>query len=111
MTSERVQGRRLWRLHTKTLVEAGTAVLFVEGRLDHAASRPLETAALQHAADPNGVVIIDLSGVDYLSSASLKVFAALAERQAGHGGRLLLRSPSVAARLALDLSGLDALIG
>jgi anti-anti-sigma factor len=98
-------------LHTKTLIEAGIPVLFVEGRLDHSTSGQLEKAVLQHVAGPAATVIVDLSGVDYLSSASLKVFAALAERQAQQGGRLLLRSPSIAARLALDLSGLEALVG
>ena len=85
-------------------------MLFVEGRVDHATSDQLETAALEQAADPAATLIIDLSGVDYLSSAALKVFTSLADRQARGGGRLRLRAPSIAARLALELSGLDALV-
>jgi anti-anti-sigma factor len=54
--------------------------------------------------------VIDLSGVDYLSSAALKVFASLADRHAQQGGGVRLRAPSTAARLALELSGLDRLI-
>src|SRR5688572_5604316 len=111
MTAGKDSGRRLWRLHTKTLIEAGIPVLFVEGRLDHAASGELETAVRKHEPGSDGTVIIDLSGVDYLSSAALKVFAAFAERQTQQGGRFVLRSPSVAARLALDLAGLERLVG
>jgi anti-anti-sigma factor len=51
-----------------------------------------------------------LSGVDYLSSSALAIFQFLADRQSQHGGRLQLRAPSVAARLVLELSGLEALI-
>jgi anti-anti-sigma factor len=96
-------------LHTKISVENGIPVLFVEGRLGHEATAELEAVALQHASGTANVVI-DLSGVDYLSGAPLKVFGALAERQTRQGGRLRLKAPSVAARLALELAGLLALV-
>ena len=103
-------GRRLWRLHTKTSIEHGTPILFVEGRLGHAATAELEAAATRHASSGAENVVVDLSGVDYLSGAALKVFDALAKRQSQRGGRLSLRAPSVAARLALELAGLLALV-
>jgi anti-sigma B factor antagonist len=109
MTAGRDLGRRLWRLHTKTLIEGGIPVLFVKGRLDHAASGELETAVTQYAKRPDAALVIDLSGVDYLSSAALKVFASMADRHS-RGGGLKFRAPSTAARLALELSGMDALI-
>jgi anti-anti-sigma factor len=98
-------------LHTKTLIEHGTSVLFVEGRLDHTAADEFEKAALRHASLADKNVIIDLSGLDYLSSSALAIFQFLADRQARHGGRLQLRAPSMAARLVLELSGLESLIG
>ena len=105
MTSER---RQLWRVLTKTSTEAGNPVLFVEGRLGHAGAADLETALLQQSPGAANLVI-DLSGVDYVSSAALKVFEAIADRQSQKGGRLVLRAPSVAARLSLELSGLLSL--
>ena len=102
--------RRLWQLHTKASVEGGTPVLFVGGRLGHAASAGLETVIAQHASGDAADLVIDLSGIDYLSSAALKIFASLAERRSQNGGRLRLRAPSVAARLALELSGLLELV-
>ena len=110
MTSERASGRRLWRLITKASVERGNTVLFVEGRLGHAATAELEAAVAQHVSGAAENVVIDLSGVDYLSGAALKFFEALAERQSQKGGRLSLRAPSVAARLALELAGLLPLV-
>lgn len=102
-------GRRLWRLTTKTVVEHGTPVLFLEGRLDHARAAELEEVAGQLLTGSPDLVV-DVSGVDYLSSAALKVFAALAGEQSQRGGRLTLRAPSIAVRLALELSGLLALV-
>ena len=110
MTAETASRRRLWRLHTKASVEDGTTVLFLEGRLGHAAAAQLETAAGRLLAAAPADVVIDLSGVDYLSSAALKVFEALAAGESHRAGRLTLRAPSVAARLALELSGLLALV-
>jgi anti-anti-sigma factor len=84
-------------------------VLFVEGRLGHEATAELEVAA-QHFSGAAENAIIDLSGVDYLSGAALKVFKGLADRQSQKGGRLSLRAPSVAARLALEFAGLLPLV-
>jgi stage II sporulation protein AA (anti-sigma F factor antagonist) len=97
-------------LHTKTSVENGLPVLFVEGRLGHAATAELEAVATRHASSAAEKLVVDLSGVDYLSGAALKVFDGLAKRQSQRGGRLSLRAPSVAARLALELAGLLALV-
>jgi len=70
----------------------------------------LEAVAFQHADGAGASVVIDLSGVDYLSGAALKVFEALSGRLSTKGGRLSLRAPSAAARLALELAGLVALV-
>ena len=96
-------------MHTKVAEETGIPVLFVGGRLDHASAAELQIVIGKHPSDAAGTVTVDLSEVDYLSSAALKVFEALAARRSEGGGRLLLRSPSTAARLALELSGLLAL--
>ena len=85
-------------------------MLFVEGRLGHDAAAELERVAALHPRDGTANVVIDLSGVDYLSSAALKVFVMLAERLSADGARLRLRAPSVAARLALELAGLLELV-
>ena len=110
MTAGRGPGRRLWRLDTKTSIEGNNRVLFVEGRLGHDSTDELEAAVNRHLSDAGGEVIIDMSGVDYVSSAPLKLFAAFADRLSEKGGRLRLRAPSVSARLALELAGLQALV-
>ena len=106
----RDSGRRLWRLHTKSSVEHGIPVLFVGGRLGHDAAAELETAVLAHTSNGASTLVIDLSDVEYLSSAALKVFQSVADRQSENGGTVRLRAPSVAARFALELSGLLELV-
>jgi len=102
-----VGGRRLWRLKSTTVVENGTTVLILEGRLGHATADELMAAAGPLVAGGALDLVIDLSGVDYLSSAALKVLESLAAGQSSRGGRLTLRAPSPAARLSLELSGDD----
>jgi anti-anti-sigma factor len=91
-------------------MEHGVPILFIEGRLGHATTEELEAVALQHVAGAGATVTIDLSGVEYLSGAALKVFKGLSERLSTKGARLSLRAPSPAARLALELAGLLALV-
>lgn len=110
MRAQRPSDRRLWRFQTKTAVELCGPVLLIEGRLSHESARELEAIACRHASDATGDVTFDLSGVDYISSASLRVFQGLADRQSQKGARLWLRSPSFVARLALELSGLEVLL-
>jgi len=95
-------------------------VLFVEGRLGHDTAAELEAALLAHTSKVSNsatgtefdtsAIAIDLSGVDYLSGAALRVFKSIADRQSESGGSVRLRAPSVAARFALELSGLLELV-
>lgn len=97
--------RRLWRLTTTTAEEGGITVLFLEGRLSHATAVELMAAARPIVAAGALDLVVDLSGVDYLSSAALKVLENLAAGQSSRGGRLTLRAPTPAARFSLELAG------
>jgi anti-anti-sigma factor len=55
-------------------------------------------------------LVLDLSSVDYLSGAALRVIVRLSEELAARGGRLLIRDPQTPARLVLELAGLMSLI-
>ena len=78
-------------------------MLLLSGRIGHAAAADVEAAA--KAALSGGIrdLVLDLSQVDYLSSAGLKVFASLAASQKARGARFVVRAPSPAARLSLEL--------
>ena len=102
-------GKRLWQLSNRTVAENGTIVLILEGRLGHATAPQLK-AMVEGAAQDSKDVVLDLAGVDYVSSAALKVIESLAADQAGRGGELTLRSPSPAARLSFELSGMIGIL-
>ena len=105
VSQETTSRRRLWRLTATPLVEGGAAVLLLEGRLGHATAAELEAAAGRLLGQGVLELVIDLSAVDYVSSAALQVIEALADDLSSRGGRLTLRALSVPARLALELAG------
>ena len=99
---------RLWRLTSRWNVEDGANVLVLEGRLGHTSIGHLRAAANTAMAQGDHDLVIDLAGVDYLSGAAIKVLEALVREQEARSRDLMLRSPSPAARLSLELAGLAA---
>jgi anti-anti-sigma factor len=97
---------RLWKLNTRLSVESEANVLTLDGRLGHASAGELRAAADAATAAAARDLVIDLAAVDYLSSAAIKVLEALAAEQAARGHQLLVRGPSPAARLSIELAGL-----
>ncbi|HTL46063.1 MAG TPA: STAS domain-containing protein [Vicinamibacterales bacterium] len=81
-----------------------TVTVSVTGRVSNATSANLEEALEQAAAGAREVVL-DLAGVDYVSSAGLQVLARASERLAGSGGRLVLAAAQPPVRVALELAG------
>lgn len=100
---------RLWRVSSRSSVENGANVLVLAGRLGHTSVGEVRAAAEAAMAAGDRDLVIDLTDVDYLSSAAIKVFEALAMEQGSRGRGLTLRSPSPAARLSLELAGLSAI--
>jgi anti-sigma B factor antagonist len=59
------------------------------GRLDHSAAHDFETALLPLASDAqNGAVVLDLAGVDYISSVSLRVLMLAAKAARARHARI-----------------------
>jgi anti-anti-sigma factor len=81
-----------------------TATLVVQGRLGTAGAREL-LAALGDAPAPGTRVLLDLEGVDYISSSGIAALQAAAASLREAGGELALLRPSEAVRLALRLAG------
>ena len=96
---------RLWRLCSRSGVEDGANVLVLQGRLGHTSVGELRAAADAALATGDKDLVIDLAGVDYLSSAAIKEFERIATEQSKRGRQFTLRSLSPAARLSLELAG------
>lgn len=77
------------------------------GRADSNTSGDFERLLLAKAAEPR--LVVDLSGLEYVSSAGLRVFLMLAKKVKASGGRLVLCSLSPSVRQVFDLAGFTAL--
>lgn len=80
-------------------------MLLLNGRLGHSTVSQLESAASPLLSEGVLNLVLDLSCVDYLSSAALECLERLSKELADRGGRLILRAPADPVRIALELSG------
>ncbi|HVW41820.1 MAG TPA: STAS domain-containing protein [Amycolatopsis sp.] len=91
-------------------VRGDTACITISGEIDLANANLVQDQI--HAAITNDVTIVmlDLSGLDYLDSAGLRVLFTLADRlRVLQMGLELLVAPQSAVRKAVELSGLEPL--
>lgn len=93
-----------------TSTEGDAAVVAATGELDaHAA--PTLAAAVDPLADrPQGTLVIDLSGVDFVDSTGLGVLVGALKRVREAGGRLDVVVTSPRVLKVLGLTGLDVVI-
>jgi len=95
-----------WKLTIGRESSDGVAVLRVEGRLGTASSGDLIGAIVGAIESGDRRLLIDLAGVDYVSSAGLLALDAASGRMHVAGGTLVLCGLTEPVRLALELSGL-----
>jgi len=97
-----------WPLRIAEEGRDGVLVLTLTGRLGVESAVRLEAAAAEAVQRRDTRLVIDLAGVDYVSSAGLKALAEAARLCAGAGGALVLCGVVEAVRIAVDLGGLAA---
>ena len=98
----------VWRLAVTREDAEGVAVFAVKGRLGTVSSGALVEALTRAVNEGSHRVVVDLSGVDYLSSAGLLALHALLGRFVAAGGELALCGLTVPVRTSFELSGLLA---
>ena len=79
------------------------------GRVDSNSSGELERRLLRHVAEGAVRLVIDLLGVEYISSAGLRVLLLTANKLRPLGGQVVLCSMGRTVREVFDLAGLTAL--
>ena len=83
--------------------------LVLTGRLDFDGAEAIEkdfAAATEHRA----LVVVDLSGVTFLSSIGMRLFIKSARAQKSRGGKLVLAAPQPLVRKVLETTGIDKVI-
>lgn len=89
--------------------DSGTVV--VVGEADHLSAPALQRALEQAAARPDaGDVVVDLTGVTFMDSGGINVFARCFKPLDAAGRHLVLIHPRPAVRRALQVSGAAAFL-
>lgn len=91
----------------KTVAD-GDAILAIDGRIDTATSPALETELLQTLGDHN--VVIDFTGVDYVSSAGLRILLKGAKKSREKGKRMSVRNIRPGVMEVFNMAGMSRLL-
>ena len=99
--------KSVWTLQVERDVQGDVLILALRGRLGTASAGDLLDAVVR-AVDGDGyrAILVDLEGVDYMSSAGLIALDAAAGRIHGAGGRLAVSGVCDPVRLVLEFGGL-----
>jgi anti-anti-sigma factor len=83
------------------------ATILLAGRVSHLNAARLKEAFEEAIAAGSREIVVDLGGVDYVSSAGLEVLSRISERLTTSGGHLVLSRARPPVKVALDLAGLQ----
>ncbi len=92
----------------KTREEQGTVIVEVSGRLDAATTGQFETSCSETIQSKSGAkVILDFSGLEYISSAGLRSLLSLAKKLKATGGSLKLCNLTGIVKEVINIAGFD----
>jgi anti-sigma B factor antagonist len=94
---------------TKVVRVDGATVIFVQGEIDVATAGRLRDAVEPHMG-PEQTIVLDLSGVEFMDSACIKVLVQARGRLTEDGGSLILRNPSRVAHRLLTVAGVEFIL-
>lgn len=83
-------------------LDGGRMTFALNGRLDTNTAPELEA---ELTLDGVSEVVFDLTGLEYISSAGLRIFLAAQKKMMAAGGKVVLLSPNDMVRSVLDITG------
>jgi anti-anti-sigma factor len=98
----------VWYLRVEDERTDTVIVLTATGRVSHLTSPALNTALASAIDSPVAGVVLDLSGVDYISSTGLHAVESASNRMTGEGRTFVICGLKDAVRVAFSLAGLAA---
>ncbi len=90
--------------------EKNALVISLKGRLDAVTTPLLEKDLTELMAHEERFLVLDLGGLEYISSAGLRTILAVTKRLREKQGRLLLASLKSVVREVFDISGFSSII-
>lgn len=88
----------------------GVAITAINGRLDGATSAEYEIRILDLLQDGRKAMVLDLAGVDYLSSAGIRVLILVFKKAAALKLPLAIARPQASVAEVLSIAGLDDIL-
>ena len=85
------------------------AVMTLEGRIDANFAKSLETACLERIDQGDRQLVMDFQGVNFISSAGLRVILLIAKRLEPQGGRIKLAALNPTLMDVFEISGFSKL--
>lgn len=82
-------------------------VVAVTGRVDSSNAERLESALGDLNARGRSRIVVDLSGIDYMSSMGIRALISAKKSSANRGGNVYLASPSNVAAEVIKIAGLE----
>ncbi|MBK8017835.1 MAG: STAS domain-containing protein [Betaproteobacteria bacterium] len=93
-----------------TKIQGGITLIRLAGRMDVEGTSAIETRFTAHAVSDGAAVVLDMAGVDFLSSYGIRALMLVAKALRQRGGAMALMCPQDAVRKVLETSGVDQLI-
>ncbi len=97
-------------LEVRSEVAGGVAVYRIIGRIDALTSRDLELAVGSAIRDGTSRIIFDMRGVDFISSAGLRVILVTAKNATAATGGLAIFGVQPGVNEVFEISGVNAII-
>ncbi len=96
-------------MNIKEAKKEKATVLAIEGRLDSSTSGELEKVFLtvMDAGEKN--IVVDFTGMDYISSAGLRVLLMAAKKTSKVGGKVVLTALSANVKEVFDIAGFSSI--
>ena len=98
----------LMELHVKN--EENGVLVSVTGRMDAVSSPEFEKEISRLIDEDNVNFVIDLAGLDYISSSGLRSILVTAKKLKGKNGRIMLASLQAVVREVFEISGFSTII-
>jgi anti-anti-sigma factor len=97
-----------WQPFSVTVSKDGDrATLELRGELDMSGTDRLRVALEQAEEPPSGLLVLDLSKLDFIDSTGLEVLLRAARRAHDSGRRLIVARPSRYVRRLLEMTAID----
>lgn len=96
-------------MHIEREQAGGDVLLKVAGRLDTPNAKPFETELMDVIATTDGAILVNLAGVDYVSSSGLRALLVAGKAMRNAKRRLSLAALQPQIREVFDISGFTAL--